>query len=110
MSQKDSAHSFESAIAENSSDNNKKIEVERPSTPTNSSERIYSNLQKKNRTPPTPSKRPNNSKKHTTAYNIEINKKEKFNKQLVIQEKAKQNSSISPTIFSSLYTSFSNMG
>ncbi|CAG8665043.1 13604_t:CDS:1, partial [Ambispora gerdemannii] len=42
-----SAHSFESVIAENSSNNNKQIEVERPSTPTNSLERIYSNLQKK---------------------------------------------------------------
>ncbi|CAG8689326.1 9565_t:CDS:1, partial [Ambispora gerdemannii] len=44
MSQKDSVHLFESAIAENSSNNNKQIEVERPSTPTNSLERNYFNL------------------------------------------------------------------
>ncbi|CAG8677879.1 12226_t:CDS:1, partial [Ambispora gerdemannii] len=55
-----SVYLFESATAENSSNNNKQIEVEQPSTPTNTSERIYSNLQKKNRTPPTPSKRPYN--------------------------------------------------
>ncbi|CAG8698375.1 12348_t:CDS:1, partial [Ambispora gerdemannii] len=54
-----SVHLFELAIAENSSNNNKQIEVKQPSTPTNSSERNYFNLQKKNRTPLTPAKRPN---------------------------------------------------
>ncbi|CAG8696688.1 3216_t:CDS:1, partial [Ambispora gerdemannii] len=47
MSQKDSVHSFESAIAKNSSNNNKQIEVERPSTPTNTPDRNFYNLKKK---------------------------------------------------------------
>ena len=97
------------AIAVNSSFNNKEIEVERPSTPTNSPDKIYYNLKIKNRTPPTPSKKLSNNKKHIIIHNIEENNKKNSNKQLIIQEETTQEDII-PTIFSSLYTSLSNMG
>jgi hypothetical protein len=108
-SQKDSTLPVESAIAENSSKNNRKKEINRPSTPVTAPETILTQLERKSRTPPTPSKKPNNIKKTVTAYSIEINKNTNFNKQLNFQEETTQNTEFSLNTFSSILNTFTNM-